>query len=138
MRLVIDTNRIIAALIRDSACRAIIVSKKFSFLTPEFTMTEIKKYEELILRKSKLTKEEYSLVLAILFENIQTISSAEYSSKVALAERLIEDPKDVPFLALALVQNCGVWSEDKHFRAIDVVKTYTTKEIIDLLGREAL
>lgn len=49
MILVIDTNRIIAALIKDSISRSIILSGKIEFITLNFGKKEIEKYKEEII-----------------------------------------------------------------------------------------
>ena len=46
MRLVVDTNRIIAALVRDSVSRNILLSDKFEFLTVGITLSEIEEHME--------------------------------------------------------------------------------------------
>jgi predicted nucleic acid-binding protein len=43
MKLIVDTNRIIAALIKDSASRKIILSDKIQLLTVGITKSEIEK-----------------------------------------------------------------------------------------------
>ncbi|MBI2543348.1 MAG: hypothetical protein HYW24_04125 [Candidatus Aenigmarchaeota archaeon] len=45
MKLVVDTNRIIAALVRDSASRKILLSGKFEFLTVGVTKLEIEEHK---------------------------------------------------------------------------------------------
>ena len=54
MRLVIDTNRIIASLIKDSTSRKIIKSGKIEFITVGFGEKEIAKYKWYILEKAKI------------------------------------------------------------------------------------
>ena len=58
MQIVIDTNMIIAALIKDSKAREIITSDKFEFVSPDFVLDEIYKYENYICEKAELSKEE--------------------------------------------------------------------------------
>jgi len=54
MKLVIDTNIIISALIKNGISRRIIVSPLIDFVTFEYTLQEISKYEKLIRKKSKI------------------------------------------------------------------------------------
>lgn len=55
MKLVIDANYIISALIKDGISRRIISSPLISFITPDHSFQEISKYKKLICSKSKLT-----------------------------------------------------------------------------------
>ena len=127
--LVIDTNRIIAALIKDSISRKILLENHF--YTPEHTHEEVKKYEELILDKSGLTKKELDTLLTILFSKIKTIHSREYQEQILQAEKEINDDKDVVFVALAIAKQANIWSDDKDFNTVTSVKVLTTKELLE-------
>ena len=49
------------------------------------------------------------------------------------------DPKDTPFIALALaVENDGVWSEDRRFEQQSRVKVWKTKELLRRLEGTSL
>lgn len=49
MKVVIDSNRVIAALIKDSTTRLILNDENFEFVTPDFTITEVEEHKEEIL-----------------------------------------------------------------------------------------
>src|SRR3989344_33717 len=99
MKLVIDTNIIIASLIRDSFARQIIFFTDVEFISPEFTIDEVKKYKEMILSKSSLDEKEFDILFSTILEKIHLISELDYNSNIAEAEQLMGkiDPKDVPF-----------------------------------------
>jgi len=59
MKLVIDTNKIMAAMIKDSLSRRIISTPMFHFVTPDYTLQELSKYENTIRKKAKLTHQGY-------------------------------------------------------------------------------
>lgn len=133
MKLVIDTNRIIAALLKDSSCRLIILKPEFEFVSPDYTLTEINKYKELILEKSKLSEDKLKLVMNILFEKIEIIPKEEYERYLIKASKLISDKKDVAFLALAIARTTnGIWTDDKAFKEQQIVKIYSTSELMRL------
>ncbi|MDD3175834.1 MAG: PIN domain-containing protein [Candidatus Nanoarchaeia archaeon] len=134
MRLVIDTNEIISALIRDNLTRKIILNSSFSFYSPDFVKVEIFNHKKLILRKSGLSEIEFNEVLNMLFENIQVVPIDKYHSFLEKARLEIDDVDDVPFVALAMSENFdGVWTNDKHFNKVKVIKIYSTKDLILLL-----
>ncbi|MEK6892637.1 MAG: PIN domain-containing protein [Nanoarchaeota archaeon] len=130
MKLIIDTNRIIASLIKPQTSRAILFNKNFKFITPNFTLSEIMKYKEEIIRKGNLIPAEFDLLLFIIFEYLEIIPIEEYTSYVDEASKLMTDIKDVPFLALAIAYKAdGIWSDDSDFKKQNKVKVYTTSDL---------
>jgi predicted nucleic acid-binding protein len=120
MRLAVDTNRIIAALVKDSASRKILLSDKFDFLTIEITKQEIEEHRQELLDKTRLTDEQLNLALSLLFSRIFVVSDIVVESKMDQAKKIMDalDPDDTPFVALALaVENDGIWSDDKHLNS---------------------
>ena len=111
MKLVIDSNILFSAFIRDSKTRKLIFNPILDLITPDFTLDEIKKYEFLICEKGNLSSSEFQLLLILLFEKITIIPLEEYESKMVEAERLIEDIDDVVFLALALSNKIWVFHQ---------------------------
>lgn len=133
MRIVVDTNRIIAALIRNGVSRTIIMNDSFEFFTPDFTLTEINKYENDIINKAKITHEELKILREIIFERIEIVSIEEYFSFLETSKELISDSKDTPFVALALSKNVdGIWSNDAHFLKQDKIKIFKTEELFNM------
>jgi len=45
---------------------------------------------------------------------------------------LISDPDDIDFLALALLTNAAIWSNDSHLKKQSLVPVFTTDDIIKL------
>lgn len=132
MRLVIDTNIIISALIKDSVTRRILADQKFQFVIPEFALSEIDKYKEEIISKSGLNKTNYNLLLTEIMENVDVIPAVEIN-KVSEAIKIMDhiDPKDTVFIALALsIHNDGIWSDDKHFDQQNKIKVWKTKDLL--------
>ena len=74
MRIIVDTSRIIAALIKDSDSRTILLSDKFEFLTVNLTKSEIEEHTPEILEKAKITKEELEGILSLILRHIQIVS----------------------------------------------------------------
>ena len=72
MILVVDANVVIAALIRNSKAREILLSGKFKFLAPDFVKEETFKYLEYVKQKSGMG--EFS---GIKFETCELIVKTE-------------------------------------------------------------
>lgn len=128
MKIVIDTNIIISALLKDSMTRKIILSQKFTFLTPDYTLEEIQKYEEYILEKAGISDQDFEIILSMMFEKVKIVNKEEYQNQMEVSQSML---KDVPFLALALSSKAdAIWTEDKHFLNQDKIKTFGTEYMI--------
>ncbi|HLC53390.1 MAG TPA: PIN domain-containing protein [Candidatus Nanoarchaeia archaeon] len=134
MRLVIDTNKIIAALIRDSTSRRIIFHPMFEFITPSFTFTEILEHELEIMEKAHLDHKGFTLILSLLLKKISVIPKPLYESFLSVAKKIISDPKDISFIAVGLALNTdGIWTDDNHFKKQKKLRIYTTSELFCLI-----
>ena len=63
MDIVVDTNIIISALLKDSKIREIIVSSKDKLLVPEITFQEIEDHKNELIEKSELSEEEFNILI---------------------------------------------------------------------------
>ena len=136
MRLVIDSNRFIAALIKNGLSRTIISSKNISFYSPSYVLEEVKKYLPYIIKKSKMSKENIGLLFTLFSENIEIVPDTDIKRKMAEAIKIMEkiDINDAPILACALaIRNQGIWTEDRHFEKQDKVRMWKSSELIDYL-----
>jgi len=129
MKLIIDTNRIIASLIKDSLSRQIINYPLLEFITPDHTLQELNKHETVIRKKAHLTHEEFELLLALLSEKIMIIPKEEYHDFLDTAQTLIDDIDDAPFVALALaIKVDGIWTDDTDFQTNEHFMVFRTKD----------
>lgn len=136
MILIADTNRIIAALIKDSTSREILLSDKFVFLTVGFTKTELKEHMKEILKKANISETALDSLLALIFGNIYVIDDSIIKNNFEDAKKIMDsiDPNDTPYIALVLsVENSGIWSDDKHFQKQNKVRIWKTPELMKLL-----
>ena len=60
MILIIDTNSVIAALLKDSASRKIILSGKFKFFSLKILHEEIDRYQDEIIQRTNMTSLQFS------------------------------------------------------------------------------
>ena len=130
MRLVIDTSGIISALNKNGFSGRIIVSPLIHFITPDHSLKEISKYNEMICKKAKIKSNEFNIILNILFEKITIIPKEEYEEFFDIAKTLIDDINDIPFIALCLSSKAdGIWSDDTHFKTRKKITIYRTREL---------
>ncbi len=135
MRLVIDTNIIMSALIKEGMTRKLIMSNPLEFLTPEHVFEEIDKHKEYLARKSGMKTEEAQSILRIIKEKTKIIPINTIREKMSEAKKIMReiDENDAPIIACALAtKNQGIWTEDKHFKKQNAAKTWTTKELSEL------
>lgn len=136
MKIIIDSNRAIAALIKDSTTRKILLDSFFEFFAPEHIQNEIKKYREDIIQKTDITQEELEILLSLIFEYITIVPQTEYNQLVEELKTEIKDPDDVPYLAVYLLINAeGLWTHDPHFQVEKKFKIFTNIDMLRLSGK---
>jgi len=128
MRLVVNSNRIIASLVKDSYSREIILHGKLDLLTINISEKEIQKYKEYILKKSKITEIQFNFILEKLKEKMTVLDDKIIESKIDEAKKIIGhiDYDDTPFIAAALATESDIWSDDKHFEKQNKIKIWKT------------
>jgi predicted nucleic acid-binding protein len=135
LKLVLDTNIILKAPIKDSAVRGIIVGPKHEFLIPEYAIEETRKHMSLIEEKSGLSASQIDSVLETLLTNVRMVSARDILSAWKEAEEIMApiDRNDTAFLAAAMSAPCdGIWSDDRHLKRQKKIKVWRTKEVFEL------
>ena len=132
MKLVLDTNVVLKALIKNSVVGGILLSPNHEFFVPEHLFEEVRNHRAEVVDKSGLSEEEVDSVLDALLTNIGVIPSDKILSKWKAAERAIGqvDRDDIPFVAAALSVDCELWSDDGHLKRQNKVKVRTTKDVV--------
>ncbi|MBD3193926.1 MAG: hypothetical protein GF317_02650 [Candidatus Lokiarchaeota archaeon] len=116
MKLIIDSNIIFSELMKKSITREILLSPNFTFYIPDFYNIELEKYKSAILEKFGGTEKELDELVKIIHEKIIVVVEEEYFDEMNRAEKIIGkiDPKDIPFIALALsIESKGIGALDK-------------------------
>ena len=104
MNLIVDSNVVFAALLRDSTTREILIDPPFTLYAPETMLNEIRKYKGEICRRAGFTTEEFELLFNLISDAIEIVEKEGYDHTLGEADRLIGDVDkgDVPFLALGI------------------------------------
>ncbi|WP_129116858.1 PIN domain-containing protein [Halegenticoccus tardaugens] len=133
MKLVVDANVVISALIADSKTRELIVTLEPELLTAEVVHDEIGNYEALIVEKSGMDADRVQQFIDLLFQYIETVPASEFYPHIEEVDEAIgdTDPDDVLYVACALARDAGVWSDDSDFDDQDLVPVFTTSEVIE-------
>ncbi|WP_380678820.1 PIN domain-containing protein [Salinigranum sp. GCM10025319] len=133
MKLVVDANVVISALIADSKTRELIVTLEPDLLTPAFVYDEIENYEDLIVEKSGVEPDRVTQFIDLLFQYIEVVPAEDFYSAIERADEAIggTDPDDVLYLACAIASEAAIWSDDSDFDEQTLVERYSTSDVID-------
>jgi len=132
LKLVVDTNVLLSALIADSATRTLFRSVDERLVAPEMLQHELDRHRGLVLEKSGLTETELAYLVGGLFDRVELVPDDELDAYRGVAENALADvdPDDVIFLATALAADGTIWSDDRHFREQDLVPVVTTEDVM--------
>ncbi len=136
MKIIVDTNRVMAALIKEGAAREILRSSKFHFCTLDYVLEELNKHKRYVIAKSGMKAAEIDHLLSLIMENVWIVSDELVKTKIKEAIKTMEniDITDAPILACALaIKNDGIWTEDKHFDQQSKVKVWKTSHLMQFL-----
>ena len=131
MDLVIDSNILFAALLKESGTSDILF--KHTLYAPEFIFEEFRKYRDYLKRKTKRNAENFNELFDLFERKVILIPKEEIEPFLEKAKKISPDSKDVVYLALALKLRCGLWSNDKDLKEKqNAVRVYFTVELIGM------
>ncbi len=133
MKLVIDTNRIMAGLLRNSTSRKIILHDSFSFYAPDYIEIEVFKHRSYLMKKAKISEPDFKILMKILLERVTLVPFEDFGQEYDYAMQIMEpvDENDSPFLAVGIALGInGIWTEDRHFLRQNLLKVYSTGDLV--------
>ncbi|HIG96082.1 TPA: PIN domain-containing protein [Candidatus Woesearchaeota archaeon] len=136
MKIVIDSNILFSALIKDSTTRRLILEYGGTFLFPEYIFTELEKYKEGLLTKSKMYETEFEKLLVLLLKKVVIIPNERALPYKEEALTLVKDVdiNDILFVACVLAHpDSLLWSDDKALKKIKGILVLHTQEIIEFM-----
>jgi len=139
MKIVLDSNILISALMFDSAKRAIIALSGFEFYYPEESLAELEKYKLEIISRIGINETDYKALRDKILSKVKLIDRDELNPFIHEASDIMDkiDPKDTIFIACALACGGFIWSDDKHFSKQNRIKILKQKDIIDIINSES-
>lgn len=129
MKVTIDANVLFSALIKDGFTRTLMIKSDFTLYAPEFILIELNKYEDYLLKKSKLDVQTFNEVKETLLRRVTLVSGEVLRPYLTPASTLITDEKDWLYLACALKENTIIWSDDPDFKEQNRVIVKTLQEL---------
>jgi len=138
LRLVVDTNILIAAMLKDSTARKILLSAPIDFYVPEFAFEEIEEHINELSNKNKLPADTNREVLDIIRGHLHIVKKEDIENVYSEAEEIMKDidVDDSACLAAALSMECdGIWSHDRHLTKQDRVRIWLIKDLVHFIER---
>lgn len=133
MELVLDTNKLFSFFWNGSLVKKLLFSH--NLYSPEFALEELNKHRQEILKKTKLSLEDFKEFMKRLKELIIFVLFSEYSDKIPEAFDLLpEHPKDIDFVALALKVNAAIVSEDKELLKQSRIRVFNDSKLGELFN----
>jgi predicted nucleic acid-binding protein len=138
MKIVIDTNILLSAMIKESLTRNIIMNANMELYYPQIALSEVHKHKNIVIRKAGLDELEYERIFQIITEKLKLVKFSRIRSKVHQATKIIgkRDPNDVIFIATALsIPHSVIWSNDLDFKEQKDIEVFNTKELNHLITK---
>ncbi len=132
-RLVADANVLIAAFLKASTVRRIIILSGLRLFVPEYLLEELEALLPELWRRSGLREEEAREMLERLLTYFTIVPHEIVAQGLPEASRVMEaiDPRDAAYVAAALCIDCdGIWSDDPHLKRQERVACWTTRELV--------
>jgi len=136
LKIIIDSNILFSALIKDSMTRRMILEYSGYFLFPYFIFEEMEKHKWELLKKSKMSAKDFNLLLNLLLRKVMIVPTEVLFQYRKEAYKIIKDidPDDTIFIACALAcQDSIIWSDDKKLKQQTHVRIINTAEMYKIL-----
>ncbi len=134
MELVVDTNVIFSAIVRNSVTRILLLNPNLILYSPEGLISELDEHKKEIRAKSKLNEKRYDELMAVLLSKIKLEPKETIAPFLKEALEFSPDKDDSPFLALCLAKGIALWSNDKPLKQQSFVKVLSTAELFKIMG----
>lgn len=118
MRIVIDANIIISAMLRDGSTRRALLETRSHLFAPLFLRAELLKHRAALVKRANVTEAVFDARLDVLAIRVQWVGDEEIRSHLERAREAMcaTDVHDAPYLAAAVAVGAdAIWSEDAHF-----------------------
>lgn len=136
MNIVLDSNVLFSALIKDSTTRKLILEHNTLFLFPSYIFEEIEEHKHEILKKSKMNKEDFDKLLKIILKKVLIVPEDVLKMHKDEAIEIVKDIDldDAVFFACALAYpESIIWSDDKQLKKQTRVRILNSTEMINYL-----
>lgn len=137
MKIVIDSNVLFSALLKDSTTRRLILEYHDFFLFPSYIFEEMEEHKHELIEKSKMDSEEFEKLLQLILKKVHIVPEEALAAHKEQAVEIVKDIDldDALFIACAMAYpESVIWSEDKKLKKQNKIKILTTTEIMNILN----
>lgn len=134
MKLIADANILFSCLIKDGATRHLWLNPVLKLYSPKFIVDELNLHASEICGKAVGSPQDVLLLTKKLLGIVTIVQDDDLEMYLPAAKTLSEDKKDWVYLACALKENAGLWSNDKGFNKQNRVPVFTTSQLIKEIG----
>jgi predicted nucleic acid-binding protein len=138
MNIVIDSNILFSALIKDAVTRRMILNYDGFFLFPSYIFDKMHVHKAELLEKSGMNAQEFDKLLHILLKKVFIVPHEVLQNYKVEASMIIReiDINDTLFIACALAyQDSVIWSNDKNLKKQSRIKVLNTSEMKPYLNK---
>ncbi len=136
MHIIIDSNVLFSALIKNSLTRKLILDYEGVFLFPSYIFDEFEEHKEELIKKTGMEEKEIQKLINLILKKVFIVPNEILDSYREEALKIMGkiDPDDTLFIACALAyENSIIWSDDKKLKKQTRVKVLNTSEIIKII-----
>ncbi|MCG2718067.1 MAG: PIN domain-containing protein [Nanoarchaeota archaeon] len=137
MELIVDANILFSFFKPESFNRDLIKSlyiKGVRLFIPDFGLDEVLSLKARICDFCGIDESEFEKSFTLLYEIFDAVPKHKFENLIPEARKLLpEHTKDIPYFALALSLNCGIWSNEKRFKKQSNVKIFSTDDLLKIL-----
>jgi len=101
--------------------------------SPEFAIEELLKHKDDLLRKSKISGEDFEKLITVLRRHILFVEESFYSEYIPLALEISPDSNDADFIALSLKTGYPLWSNDTKLKSVKEIIVLNARDVIKIL-----
>lgn len=91
MNIVLDSNILFSALIKDSLTRRLILEHDGLFLFPSYIFEEMEEHKEELIHKSKMDKEDFDKLLKLLLKKVLIVPEGVMNSYKHESIEIVKD-----------------------------------------------
>ena len=130
MKFVVDTNILYTFFWKKSLTHRILLRQYLELFSPEFALEEINSHKQDILKKTKLSENEFKELKTDIAIAVEFFPIEKYRDLFESAKKISPDPNDIDFFALALKLDLPIWSNDSLLKKQNAVNVFSTLDLL--------
>ena len=136
MRVVLDTNVLLSALMRDGLTHTLLLYPDLDVVMPEFALEEVYRYLPSFAKRMGIATPQARLTVELLLGHVETVPHEDYSHEIQRADEILRDvdPDDAPFAARAFATSLPIWTQDNALQNCKGISTISTMDLAKRLG----